>query len=66
MRSHLRRQHAGLRDTFAISIRAMAPSIGWTERRLREARKVLVDAGLIVEAHHGGKRIGDASRFQFS
>jgi hypothetical protein len=42
----------------------MAPVICWTERRLRAARQALLDAGLIVEEHHGGKRIGDASQFR--
>jgi hypothetical protein len=62
---HLRRLHAGLRDSFALSIPAMAKAIGWTARRLRKARKALLDAGLIEEAHHGGKKIGDVSLFRF-
>jgi hypothetical protein len=62
---HLRRQHAGLRDTFAISIRAMAPAIGWTERRLRGTRQTLLDVGLLVEAHRGGKGDRDPSLFSF-
>jgi hypothetical protein len=62
---HLLRAHAGLRDTFALSIRAMAPVIRWTERRLRAARDALLEAGLIEETHHGGKKIGDASQFRF-
>jgi hypothetical protein len=63
---HLRRLHSGQRDAFALSIRAMAPAIRWTERRLRDARETLLRAGLLVEAHRGGKGDRDASRFSFS
>ena len=42
-----------------------AKAVGWTARRLRKARKALLDAGLIEETHHGGKKLGDASLFRF-
>lgn len=62
--SWLRRQHENLRPEFALSIRATAASVGWTERRLRAARGVLLERGLLVQVNQGGDHDGDAARFR--
>lgn len=60
----LRLHHAGRRDSFILSVRAMAASISWSERRLRHARQVLVDHGLLAR-HYPGGREGQPARFTF-
>lgn len=50
----LRMHHAGVRSSFALSVRALAGATSWSERRLRRARNVLIDRGLLVVVSPGG------------
>lgn len=43
------------KHTFSLSVRAMAPSLGWTEIRLRKARDELVDRGYLELISRGGR-----------
>ena len=56
------------RIEFAVSPRGMAAAgviNGWSERRFRDARQVLIDLGFIKNVHQGGAHNHDASKFAF-
>lgn len=60
-------KHAGRRGEFCVSVRSMvaAGSIpGFTETRLRRAREVLIELGLLERTHRGCAFKGDAARFR--
>lgn len=58
--------HAGLRDNFAISPRSYATRAHWGEKTIREARKRLIEYGLIECTHKGGSKNRDVSLFSFT
>jgi hypothetical protein len=63
--SFLRMHHAGLRESFIVSVRALAKRFGWWERRVRRARDRLVERHYLVTVQPGGRWPGDAARFSF-
>jgi hypothetical protein len=61
----LQSEHQGTRDQFIIAAKAMAASLAWGERRLRNARQQLLDRGFLVQVRQGGDHKGDAATFAF-
>jgi hypothetical protein len=55
-----------LSQDFALSIKAMARSIGWTERRLRKAREELIQSGMLMLVKKGGRGEHDPSMFKLA
>jgi hypothetical protein len=56
--AHLRLWHEGLRTRFAISPKPMAEAgciLGWSAKRYRKARDVLVERGFLRREHEGGR-----------
>jgi hypothetical protein len=53
-------------ETFAVAARAMAyQTLPWSEVRIRNATKTLVDFGLVERVHLGGTGQGDAAQYTF-
>lgn len=61
----LQSEHQGTRNQFVIAAKAMAESLAWGERRLRNARQQLLDRGFLVQVRQGGDHRGDAATFAF-
>jgi hypothetical protein len=59
----LRRYHYG-HDRFTIAKIMAKNSLGWTGRRFSSARDLLLDRGLIVCVHKGGRGVGDVSLYR--
>jgi hypothetical protein len=55
------------RETFAVAARAMARDkvLPWTEKRIRQALRVLVDFDLLELVQEGGHGEGDAHQYRF-
>jgi hypothetical protein len=67
--AHLRLWHEGLRTRFAISPKAMAEAgciLGWSAKRYRKARDVLVERGFLRREHEGGRGMHDPHLFAFA
>lgn len=62
----LQREHAGVREEFAVSPPAMAASLKWTKPRLMAARDALLLSGYLVRTHQGGAGKHDPARFRFA
>jgi hypothetical protein len=66
--AHLRLRHEGLRTKFAVSPKAMAEAgciAGWSAKRYRRARDVLVERDFLRQEHEGGRGTRDPHLFAF-
>lgn len=59
----LRQHHFG-HDQFAIATKAMAAKLGWRPSRLRQARDHLLQHGLLLRLHPGGRGPHDPAQYR--
>jgi hypothetical protein len=69
----LRFEHQGLNTPFALSFALSAKAMagagvipGWSARRYRKARDVLLERGFLTERHKGGRGSGDPDLFSLA
>ena len=65
----LKASHEGRHSQFAIAAEAMVRDevlVGWTEKRINKARRILVREGYLRVVHRGGKGRGDPSQYAFT
>ena len=67
MTARLKQCHGGRGEDFAFSPDAMARANfapGWSAHRYRRVRNILLEAGVVVQTHRGGKGLNDPNKYR--
>lgn len=62
----LKQNHEGLRAEFCMAADALAERLDWHRDTVRDARRALVQCGILKVLYQGGKYRGDASLYHFN